>query len=123
MFNVLGSAALRGSVRIDVASGYRPTDDITILTATDGISLIGGLTLGGPDARYFSGISVVGNNLVLHAAAVPEPASLTLFSMACGWFGLCCRGVRSRSRLQLMPVFVGGGQRARQDGRTLALLR
>jgi hypothetical protein len=105
MFDVLGSASLRGSVSVDVAGNYRPTDDITILTATEGISLIGDLSLTGPDARFFRGLSVVGNSLVLQA--VPEPAALILVLIAFGFFCSYGRAVRLRPDLQMRPVVVG----------------
>jgi hypothetical protein len=44
---------------------FTPSSPITILTTTAGISLTGALTLTGADAGLFSGVSVVGNNLVL----------------------------------------------------------
>jgi hypothetical protein len=64
-FDVIGAANLEGIVDVDVLGGFSPTNDITILTTTAGINLTGSLTLAGPDAGLFSGVSVVGNNLVL----------------------------------------------------------
>jgi hypothetical protein len=67
-FDVIGSADLEGMVDVDVLGGFTPTSDITILTTIAGINLTGSLTLAGPDAGLFSGVSVIGNNLVLAVA-------------------------------------------------------
>jgi hypothetical protein len=64
-FDVIGAANLEGVVDVDVLGSFSPTSDITILTTTAGINLTGSLTLAGPDSGLFSGVSVVGNNLVL----------------------------------------------------------
>jgi hypothetical protein len=72
LFNIIGSASLEGMVNVNVLDGFLPTRDITILTATAGISLTGALHLVGPDAGMFHGVRVLGNNLVL--TAVPEPS-------------------------------------------------
>jgi hypothetical protein len=69
VFSITGSASLQGSILVDVLGSYSPAGPITILTATGGINLTGALTLSGPDANLFSGVSVVGNNLVLNVGA------------------------------------------------------
>jgi hypothetical protein len=80
--DVLGSASLAGSISVYLSDGTAPTDGMTILTAAEGIQMLGALTLTGPDAGLFSGLSIVGNSLVLNLAAVPEPATVNLFLMA-----------------------------------------
>jgi hypothetical protein len=72
MFNITGAADLQGFVDVDVLGSFAPTGNVTILTASAGITLSGALSLTGPDAGLFSGVSVVGNNLVLNfGAAAP----------------------------------------------------
>jgi hypothetical protein len=66
VFNITGAASLQGAIDVDVLGAFTPSSPITILTTTAGISLTGALTLTGPDAGLFSGVSVVGNNLVLN---------------------------------------------------------
>jgi hypothetical protein len=67
-FNVEGSATLTGNitVNVDLVDGYSPGSDVAILTTTGGIvdnSL--SLSLTGPGQAAFTGVGVVGNNLVL----------------------------------------------------------
>jgi hypothetical protein len=70
VFNITGSASLQGSVDVDVLGAFVPSGPITILTATGGINLTSGpLTLTGEDAGLFSGVSVMGNSLVLNIGA------------------------------------------------------
>ena len=67
-FDVEGSATLTGNitVNVDLVDGYSPSSDVAILTTTGGIidnSL--SLSLTGPGQGAFTGVGVVGNNLVL----------------------------------------------------------
>ena len=116
LFNVLGAAELRGFVSVDVADGFSPRGDITILTATEGISLSGSFTLDGPDAKHFSGVRIIGNSLVLSAAAVPEPttAASALLCSVLFSFSLARPSRSMRPLTGHVPVFV-------TDSRTIAL--
>ena len=67
-FDVVGSTTLSGDIIVDVAvlGGYTPSSDVAVLTTTGGIvdnSL--SLSLAGAGAGSFTGVSVVGNNLML----------------------------------------------------------
>jgi len=67
-FDVVGLTTLSGDITVDVAvlGGYTPSSDIAVLTTTEGIvdnSL--SLSLAGAGAGSFTGVSVVGNNLML----------------------------------------------------------
>ena len=67
-FDVVGSTTLNGDITVDVnlPGGYTPSSDVAILTTTEGIvdnSL--SLSLAGAGAGSFTGVSVVGNNLML----------------------------------------------------------
>jgi hypothetical protein len=89
LFNVLGSADLSGAISIDFSGTFVPSAKTTILTAANGISLNGPLSLVGPDAGLFGSISVVGNSLIL--TAVPEPTTVSLLCLAAL---LCCSSRR-----------------------------
>jgi hypothetical protein len=89
LFNVLGSADLSGAISVDFSGAFVPAAKTTILTAADGISLSGPISLVGPDAGWFASISVVGNSLVL--TAVPEPAGVSLLFLGAL---LCCNSRR-----------------------------
>ena len=67
-FDVEGSATLTGNitVNVDLVDGFSPSSDVAILTTTGGIvdnSL--SLSLTGSGQGAFTGVGVVGNNLVL----------------------------------------------------------
>jgi hypothetical protein len=71
-FNVAGSASLSGNVVVDVEliNGYDPSGNVPILTTTGGITSSNlTLSLSGSGASQFTGIGIVGKNLVLLAAA------------------------------------------------------
>ena len=72
-FDVEGSATLTGNitVNVDLVDGFSPSSDVAILTTTGGIvdnSL--SLSLTGSGQGAFTGVGVVGNNLVLQVGSV-----------------------------------------------------
>jgi len=94
--NVVGSATLQGDITVDVdlVGGYRPTRDISILTTTGGIiDNSSSLSVIGNGSVAFTGVHVIGNNLVL-SVAVPEPAAIVLLLVG----ALLCCGTRRLSR-------------------------
>jgi len=67
-FDVVGSTTLSGDITIDVdvLGGYTPSSDVAVLTTTGGIvDDSSNLLLVGAGAGSFTGVSVVGNNLML----------------------------------------------------------
>jgi hypothetical protein len=67
-FDVVGSTTLNGDITVDVnlPGGYTPSSDVAILTTTEGIvDNSASLSLAGAGAGSFTGVSVVGNNLML----------------------------------------------------------
>ncbi|HMP07672.1 MAG TPA: hypothetical protein PJ982_15080, partial [Lacipirellulaceae bacterium] len=71
-FQVQGPTTLQGSlvVHVDAPIGYSPSGNVSVLSATNGIvNNASSLSLAGPAAALFSGVSVVGNELVLLSAA------------------------------------------------------
>ncbi len=74
----------------DVASAY------TGLTTDGSGNITGGLAIGTGLASYTASLQVVGNNIVVNVAPVPEPATAIL--AACGAVGLAiCRRRRTKS--------------------------
>jgi len=76
-FDVQGSATLSGEItlNLDLAENFSPDSDITILTTTGGITDNStSVALTGSGKWWFTGVDVVGNNLVLRAGEV-DPTS------------------------------------------------
>jgi hypothetical protein len=89
---IAGKADLRGVIELDFADGEVPVGSRSILTAYEGITLTGPLTLSGPDAAQFRGVQIVGNSLVLTAYAVPEPAAISLWIVGQAFVGFSFAG-------------------------------
>jgi hypothetical protein len=111
--SIAGQAVLRGEIEVSFVDATTPIGDVAILTASNGITLTGPLTLTGSGASMFRGVRVVGNRLVLSTYSVPEPAGVLLGLVGMGISSLSF--ARPRRQIAASVLVFGRSGKIRTD--------